>query len=534
MSVINGLYYGEDALNSYGALTVDVYASKWVGDTAPYTYTTPIPEEYKHKALFMYDLVPIGDSITENERIAFAYISNTTTVGNNIVFTANERKPGVDIKVALRSSINEGVSSIKGILGTRDISKIGDGTLTGALNYLSEQVSDIVINLPTTGWVSDSNGYYYVTIDMPNIFKVLNPIYSLKAKTNIPNTDELTEYEKIVSLSIDTGRVTVYTNAPIEKEISIVVKGCARVDTSPASTFIIVTKDCTVNTSDWVLNNKTQEYEATIQNPDITERLVVDVMIHKDYLDSAVNSGVSELTESFDGGFKLFSDTKPETMVIDYMIIGTGSSSYHAYGLVGDVSDLKTQNRKTIIDAINEVYNIATINSGSSGDGGISTEIVGVNDISKLGDGTLTGAINHIANTMTDLFLINGVTLEQDAWVLNADTNKYEATIADARITDNLIVNVNVKDPDSTVVANSGISNSTESFNGGVRIFSTNKPEGDIECDCVVLGLGGSTAIDMIGSISSLNTTSKESIVSAINELNTSIKRLESIVNSGN
>lgn len=538
MSVINGLYYGDDALNSYGALIVDVYADNWVGDSAPYTYTTPVPEEYKRKALFMYDLVPTGDVITENERIAFAYISSTKVVDGNIVFTANERKPSIDIKVALRSSINEGVSSIKGILGTKDISQIGDGTLTGALRHLSEMVSDMVLELPSTGWKTTPDGYYYITIEKPEVLGISNPIYGLYSDSKVPNPTEIAQYQNIVSVSVDTGSITVYADKPITSPLNIVVKGCALADNSPSSTFIVVHKDYTLEPSGWVLNNETNEYEAIIENPNITENHIVDVMIQRGYLESAMDSGVSDVSESFDGGFKLFSESIPNTtLILDYIVIGTGSSSSHAYGLVGDVSELKTKNKASIIDAINEVYEAAlsgggsgsggSSGGGSSSGGGIPEELLGTSDISKFGDGTLTGAISYVADTMTDLFLINDVTLTPDSWLLNSDTNKYEATIASERITENLVVNVNFKDPDSLVITSAGIINSTESFNGGVRLFANSKPVGNIECDCVVMGVGGSTAVDMIGSISELETTSKNSVVAAINELSKKISAIQ-------
>lgn len=530
MSVINGLYYGDDALNSYGALIVDVYADNWVGDSAPYTYTTPVPEEYKRKALFMYDLVPTGDVITENERIAFAYISSTKVKDGNIIFTANDRKPSTDIRVALRSSINEGVSSIKGILGTKDISQIGDGTLTGALRYLAENISDMVFELPTTGWKVTEDGYYYITIDQPEVLGVSNPIYGLYTDSKVPSQSETEQYQNIVSVSVDTGSITIYADKPITSPISIVVKGCALVDTSTSSTFIVINKEYTLETSGWVLNNETNEYEATIENPNITSNHIVDVMIRREYLEAAMDAGVSDVSESFDGGFKLFSEAVPaNALVLDYIVFGTGSSSSHAYGMVGDVSELKTKNKTSIIDAINEVYEkaISGGGGGSSSGGGIPEELLGTSDISKFGDGTLTGAISYVADTMTDLFLINGITLTPEDWLLNSDTNKYEATIASERITENLVVNINFKDPNSLIITSAEVINSTESFNGGVRLFANNKPVGNIECDCVVMGVGGSTAVDMIGSISELETTSKNSVVAAINELSAKINAIQ-------
>ena len=75
---------------------------------------------------------------------------------------------------------------------------------------------------------------------------------------------------------------------------------------------MIITKDNNVfDINDWVLDDTSKLYELTVNDSDVTADSLVNVQILTNFLSIAEDAGVSNYSESFDGGFKIFSTSKP-------------------------------------------------------------------------------------------------------------------------------------------------------------------------------------------------------------------------------
>lgn len=427
MSIVNGLYYGHKSDTI--SMVVDVLVDKWVGDTAPFTNTVRVPKASPDR-IFTYNLYPAAvTGSTDEEDAAMSCITGVTVGNECITFTCDTTKPEISIKVSLYSQapiIGESGQVSRDVLGSSDISDLGDGTLKSAIKYVSSAVPDIIV----------------------------------KQNTTIP-------------------------------------------------------------TSAWVMDDTVNMYKASITDDDILGIHMVNINIASSCLTVAAAAKMSNVTESYDGGVYLYATNIPTSdLICDYMIMGTGSETFkNAIKLVGSVDNLDTTTKTSIVDAINETYAKATEGPG-----------VGTSDISQLGDGTLTGAIDYVFSNMTDVLINRDVSIPVSAWTLNATTGLYTASIEDTRIKSIHIVNVNFKDTSLNVVNAAGMSNVTESYDGGVTIFANTIPSDEILCDYVIMGTGAEeikNTESMIGDISGLNTTNKTTVVEAINELDAKITQLQ-------
>lgn len=427
MSIVNGLYYGHGSDTI--SMVVDVLVDKWVGDTAPFTNTVRVPKASPDR-IFTYNLYPATvTGSTDEEDAAMACITGVTVGNECITFTCDTEKPQTSIKVSLYSQtpiIGESGQVSRDVLGSSDISDLGDGTLKSAIKYVSSAVPDIIV------------------------------------KQNI-----------------------------------------------------------TIPTSAWTMDDATGMYKASITDTDILNIHMVNINIASSSLTVAAEAKMSNVTESYDGGVNIYATNIPTAdLSCDYMIMGTGSETFqNAIKLVGSVDNLNTVTKTSIVEAINETYAKATEGPG-----------VGTSDISELGDGTLTGAIDYVFSNMTDVLISRDVSIPTSAWILDDTTGLYKASITDARIKAIHIVNVNFKDTSIEIANAAGMSNITESYDGGVSLFTTTIPTDAIVCDYVIMGTGAEeikNTENMIGDITGLNTTNKATVVDAINELDAKIAQLQ-------
>lgn len=427
MSIVNGLYYGHKSDTI--SMVVDVLVDKWVGDTAPFTNTVRVPKASADR-IFTYNLYPAAvTGSTDEEDAAMSCITGVTVGNECITFTCDTEKPEISIKVSLYSQapiIGESGQVSRDVLGSSDISELGDGTLKSAIKYVSSAVPDIIV----------------------------------KQNVSIP-------------------------------------------------------------TSAWAMDDATGTYKASITDDDILNIHMVNINIASSSLTVAAEAKMSNVTESYDGGVYLYATNIPtEELSCDYMIMGTGSETFkNAIKLVGSVDNLNTTTKTSIVDAINETYEKATEGPG-----------VGDSDISELGDGTLTGAIDYVFSNMTDVLIGRDIVIPTSSWVMDDVTGLYKASIEDTRIKSIHVVNVNFKDTSIEIANSAGMSNITESYDGGVSLFASTVPSNAITCDYVIMGTGAEeikNTENMIGDISGLNTENKTTVVDAINELDAKITQLQ-------
>ena len=308
---------------------------------------------------------------------------------NSITFTCNETKPTIDLNIALCSTSSEMLYSVRNILGKTDISDVGDGTLTGAIKYIASRTSDIVVELPTTGWVEKSDGTYTFSCKRSGVLKTDYPLYGLVAASSKPSSEELTSFGCIQSVRVVEGTIIVTSSNPLPTSIKIVVKGCAIVNTSDNSSFMIVNTDYEIESSSWVLNSESSLYEAEIMNPVIQDNHIVNINFKGSSVDVVYNAGILDYNDSYNGKVVLYAENKPSSKVVcDYTICGTGSGVPGTYGIIGDTTSLSTNDKSSVINAINELNDKMSNNMGI-GDYSVGDPVIQPDENGKYKDTTL-------------------------------------------------------------------------------------------------------------------------------------------------
>lgn len=356
MPVINDLYFGNtDESASLSTFSVNVLASQWTS-TAPYKNTVTIPTEYKDKTIFIYNLIPAsGTSTTDEEKIAFSYITKTIVTSTTIEFTCDTHKPTIDLCIAMSGSANEALYAIKSMLGNADISRIGDGTLTGALNYIANRTSDIIVEVPTTGWIED-NGVFVTSISKPGILSSDNILYGLYDENDNPSAVQILAFKTVKNVKVNDNEVVIQCTSIPNSTFTIAVKGCAIVDTNQHGSYVVSMVDQVIPKASWVLNASTNQYEAKIYNDIIKDDTVVDVNFKDSSLDVITAAQILSYNDSYNGYVVLYTKNLPSADVIcDYTVMGSGSGNFGLYGIVGDTSSLSTNHKLSIIGAINEL-----------------------------------------------------------------------------------------------------------------------------------------------------------------------------------
>ena len=124
--------------------------------------------------------------------------------------------------------------AIGNIIGDTDISAIGDGTITDAIDTLNTAFEDTETEIdkiattstfavPTTGWTAETGGYYATktltgatTSDIPHV--------SLRSATNYPTGDEIADSALIVSVIAGTDTVTFHATATPSATVNLEVR----------------------------------------------------------------------------------------------------------------------------------------------------------------------------------------------------------------------------------------------------------------------------------------------------------------------
>lgn len=502
MSIVNGLYYGHGSDTI--SMVVDVLVDKWKGDAAPFTNTVRVPKASSDR-IFTYNLYPVSASgSTDEEDAAMACITGVTVGDECITFICDTEKPVTSIKVSLYSQtpiIGESGQVSRDVLGSSDISKLGDGTLKSAIKYVSSAVPDVVVKqnvtIPTSSWAMDDTMGMYKTAIVDNDIKDIHIVniniessclsVAINAKmsnvtesydggvylysTEKPSEDLTCDYiimgtgsetfKNAINLVGSVDNLTTEAKTSIVDAINENVRNISNVASSTQTANDSIGSLDTLNTT-----NKATLVDAINENYATGEELRTDVSeLQEPTFEEAatretINSG--ELIGTILGKIKkLFTDIKS-----------------HAYS--DPENNLTTTDTGKALDAA----------QGKALDDKITSinDKIGTTDISSTGSNTLTGSIDYIVTNMKDVTIVQNVTIETSAWSLNNTSGLYEATISNSNIKESNIVNVYFDDASLVIMDNAGAKNTTESFDGGVKIRTTTQPTGSIKCDYAILG----------------------------------------------
>lgn len=175
------------------------------------------------------DLIPIEEGNilfnTTNKEIVVDDDGSRTHYGGTVT---------VDSALSTTSTNPVQNKVIGNIIGDTDISAIGDGTTTGAIDTLNTAFEDTEAEIDkiattsefevlTTDWASETGGYYATktltgatTSDIPHV--------SLRSATNYPTDDEIADSALIVSVIAGTDTVTFHATATPSATINLEVR----------------------------------------------------------------------------------------------------------------------------------------------------------------------------------------------------------------------------------------------------------------------------------------------------------------------
>ena len=203
-----------------------------------------------------------------------------------------------------------------------------DSTTRSSMNAMIINVEKY--NILSSDWKlnEETNLYEYDILDEGAKDKSIVSLYLDKENATIANDFEILQYTytsegniKIFAKSLPISNIICDYSILTPLESSLGASSASNVATSLSIKMteieeilskMIITKDNNVfDINDWVLDDTSKLYELTVNDSDVTADSLVNVQILTNFLSIAEDAGVSNYSESFDGGFKIFSTSKP-------------------------------------------------------------------------------------------------------------------------------------------------------------------------------------------------------------------------------
>lgn len=214
-----------------------------------------------------------------------------------------------ELSTIARSLMNAMVINVKGYTILQSEWILNEETKLYEYNISDEyakenSIASIYLNMENSIIASEIGLLSYTSTSEGNI-----KIFSKK----IPSSNIECDYNLLTALDD-------VTDSPSSSQVTLELNSkMARIE-SAFSKLLSVKKNQVLDTNGWTLNSSTGLYEISIEDSNATLDSIVNVEILEDSKLIAINANVQDYTESYDGGFKLFSTYVP-TSNINYNYI---------------------------------------------------------------------------------------------------------------------------------------------------------------------------------------------------------------------